>query len=295
MKEIKMSHIQYSLIAVSFLSSDNTLSSQVVYHDINPDKVLNFMGDHLYLNVDETYESEFYFFQYSRNGFYNPYFFGRHREQIAVFGKFYLDKSAALLVGSLYLSGYGFTASSYSPLVLYFGDEIDSLNNFKRQPTIALHSSSSGGEIVRTAGNWYPEEKNKYMGFRLKTDCAQYGWIRCSVLDSGKYLILKDYAIETQCDLPILAGSTVSYVDIDETANTLDASVSSFQKSIYCIINHEDMNAELFIYSIRGEKILTQKLTSEKTAIDFSKYASGIYVVEIRNDDKKFVKKVLVE
>ncbi|MBK9454600.1 MAG: LysM peptidoglycan-binding domain-containing protein [Bacteroidetes bacterium] len=50
-------------------------------------------------------------------------------------------------------------------------------------------------------------------GLQMKK-IQRYGWIRCSVIDSGRTLIIHDYAYELQPNYPIIAGDTVSYVDI---------------------------------------------------------------------------------
>lgn len=54
-------------------------------------------------------------------------------------------------------------------------------------------------------------------------------------------------------------------------------------------------NSQLEIYNSLGEKIRSQKLISEKTEIDLSDEASGIYFVRVRTGREVFTEKIVIE
>ena len=286
----------YSALAGTFIFLNESVDAQVIYTDLDPDFVIE-VGMYAWINMDNDGPLEMVIVNTNYIIDYTP---------IATI------MSQVLLLNNIY-SEYNYFAESRIPFssgilpVLYafenndvIGSGLQFYNNhahWMHRHKLVRHSVYH--TILHTSnwGNWYPDISNHFIGLRFRDNegIDHYGWVRCSVRKNGKELIIKDYAYELQANVPIITGSTESYVPFAETENTYDASVYSFQKSIYCLINHEDINAELFIYSIAGEKLYTQTLTTEKTEIDFSKYAAGIYVVEIMNGENKCIKKVWVE
>lgn len=63
--------------------------------------------------------------------------------------------------------------------------------------------------------------------------------------------------------------------------------------NINCTIDSDNLVLE--VYNALGQKILDQKITSENTSIDLSKYANGIYYLKIIGADKQEVFKLIKE
>ena len=121
-----------------------------------------------------------------------------------------------------------------------------------------------------------------------------YGWIRCDVLDEGRTLVIKDYAYEDEPNNPIVAGDTTHYVSINSLLNTMDATVYSFGKDIY-VLTETFQNTELMIYDISGKQIIRNIMQNKNESISMLNYPSGIYLVTLLNDGKRFDKKVFIE
>ena len=305
--ENKFTSAQYSALVLGILSGKEA-ESQAVYFDINPDIYVEIPEELVFVDLDFNGVDDFLFWNTSYMHYYTYYEQNSRFKQRLFAGPWGTFVNGIVGRYQYYTVGFGLS-------IAFMLDEGEMINNdrtfnqwgpqsmaIRTYDTVEIYSELF--YLTGEGGYWFPPVEDKYLGIKFKAEDEKmhFGWIRCSVIDEheeGLTLIIKDYAYESKPNVPIIAGDTIGdttkFVLEAEEIHELDANIYSFQKTIYCIINHEDMNAELFIYSISGEKIVTQKLTAEKTAIDFSKYAAGIYVVEIRNDDKKFVKKVLVE
>ena len=154
------------------------------------------------------------------------------------------------------------------------------------------------GEWNIGIGNWDDDnmDSTRYLGVRFKDqeNCLHYGWIRCAVVDSIDKLIVKDFAYEAQCNKAIIAGDTISYVNINNLQNSLDASVYSFNKTVFIHIENF-YNVQLIISDITGKKIITKEVKNENDEINMNSYASGFYLVTLLMSEKRFDKKVMIE
>jgi len=65
-------------------------------------------------------------------------------------------------------------------------------------------------------------------------------------------------------------------------------------KGIFTIETIDD-NALIIIYMIDGRMVYNDVLFSNYNKIDISNFGKGIYFVEITNNDKKIIKKIIVE
>lgn len=281
--------------AFLMLQTENT-QGQIVHEDINPDLLLNFEGDALHLEINGFGDYEFLFERFTRDFFYNSYFDGRHKDYIAVFGDLsFSDVFASIGVGSLYFAGYGFTASSYSPIVLNNGEEVSAEMNFNRKANFAVRSYLSAEELVRTAGNWYPEEFNKYMGFRFgdATGCVHYGWLRCSVLDGGNKMIIKDFAYESECDAAILAGNTTTSINNENKSGRNNVIVYYNNCNIYININSNLKPFKMQLYDMLGHSVYNKTTTEDVVNLP-SDIPTGVYLVQIVSGNNRFEQKLVV-
>lgn len=65
--------------------------------------------------------------------------------------------------------------------------------------------------------------------------------------------------------------------------------------STFSILSHEDIiNSWAEIFNIVGKKIYSTKLTSQQQVIN-TEFSSGIYIVKVRNGEKQFIKRIIVQ
>jgi hypothetical protein len=294
----KFSLLQYSISAAAVLNSVAAYS-QVVYTDIDPDVVLDEPDEMFGIDLDDDGLNDFNFFNES---FTTTVFYMDIANVKALFvGAF--DTMQNGIVGSTgFLSGGG-GYTYYRPYALEAGEMVGNSDNFYKDnyQTMAKEIDKFDSPFSNThLGNWYSfygvEISNKYLGFRFTNEefVQRYGWIRCSVIDSGRTLIIHDYAYELQPDYPILAGDTLSYVNINEQENTVEASVYSFNKYIYINLN-KNRDAQLIISDLTGKEILKKELVTDYTTIDMSLFSTGIYLVNLIQQEKAYSKKILIE
>ena len=93
-------------------------------------------------------------------------------------------------------------------------------------------------------------------------------------------------------DSPIVAGDTISYVDVlDE--NKLDAVVYSFDNTIYVKVNEHLNDAQLSVVDITGKEIYSNSLHTISSSFVIDQ-PSGIYIVRIFSNEKSYSKKVYI-
>lgn len=295
--------LQYSkLSAVFILLKSNELSSEVIYTDVDPDIELTDGSSTFYIDLNNDLIQDFHFFvRYaSYGGYYTSgginYIPEHHNYKIRVFtdGISFTGNS---LAGTLF--EYGTTSSiGYKalPYAIAINSLINSSVNFVgwHSQTMAYSTESFG--FTYFGGNWYPEVLDHYLGVRFmdSDENTHYGWIRCDVKDEGRTLVIKDFAYETEPDYPIIAGDTTHYVGINSLENTIEATVYSFSKDIY-ILTETFQNTEVVVYGITGKQIINDILQSKNESISMTNYPSGVYLVTLLNDGKRYDKKVFIE
>jgi hypothetical protein len=268
----------------------------VVYTDVDPDVLLDEAGESWGFDLDADGLNDFNFFNKS---FTTTVWNGAQGEISAIFAGAFDTLVNGLAGYTAYYSGYG-GSTYFRPHALPENMLINQYLNFynANYQTIAMivYEPDFPPTTIRR-GNWYPwygeDITNHFLGFRFTDEEAvqRYGWIRCSVIDSGRTLIIHDYAYELQPDYPILAGDTISYVNINEQENTLNASVHSFGKSIYMHIKDFN-NTQAVIYDVTGKEIFRKELEDTYSTIDMSNYSTGMYLATLKQGDKFYHKKI---
>ena len=154
-------------------------------------------------------------------------------------------------------------------------------------------------------GDWHLQPANwnnllldsiRYLGVRFEDqeNCLHYGWIRCVVMDSVDKLIVKDFAYETQCNQPILAGDTISYVDITASTPTPDFTIYTFESNIYIHKMSKD-KFDVIVNNVNGQAIYEAMIIDNTKNIDMNNQPPGVYVVTIKNNGINYSKKVIIE
>ena len=293
----KFSLLQYSTAAVSLLGVTSA-SSQVVYTDIDPDVVLDEPDEIFGIDLDDDGLNDFNFFNES---FTTTVFYGDLANVKALFvGAF--DTMLNGIAGSTgFLSGGG-GYTYYRPYIIQDGEIIGGAFNFynNNYQTLAMEIDEFSSPFPPTHnGNWYyfygGEVIEKFLGisFTDEDNIKRYGWIRCSVIDSGRTLIIHDYAYELQPDYPIIAGDTVSYVDI-KGQPSLVATVYSFNKAVYINLQIQTPT-QLTIVDLNGQTILAKTLYHQVEIVEMNYFPKGIYLVTLKEGEKLLTAKVAIE
>lgn len=292
----QFSLLQYSAAAVALLGV-TAASSQVIYTDIDPDVVLDEPDEMFGIDLDDDGLNDFNFFNES---FTTTVFYGDLANVKALFvGAF--DTMLNGIVGSTgFLSGGG-GYTYYWPYAMQNGVVIDENLNFfnsNYQSLVALKYKTDV-PFVLPQGNWTSfysgyEHLNEYVAVRFANEegVMRYGWIRCSVIDSGRTLIIHDYAFELQPDKPIIAGDTLSYVDIQEQFY-LYATVYNFNKSVYIYLQNYTPT-QVTIVNIAGQTVLAKTINNQFEVLDTSDFPRGVYLVTLKANDLSLTKKIVI-
>lgn len=295
--------LQYSkLSAVFVLLKSIDAACEIVYTNVEPDVELTDGASSFYVDLDNDLVNDFHFYvryasysgHYTTGGIY--YIPGHHNHKIRVFTDG-IDLTGNSLAGTIF--SYG-TTSSVGYKALPYAIDVDTIINSSIN-FIGWHSqtmayTSESFDLIYYGGNWYPEKLNHYLGVRFKDsdENTHYGWIRCDVKDEGRTLVIKDYAYEAESDYPIVAGDTAHYVGINCIENAINATVYGFGKDIY-ILTENFQNTEVIICNLDGQTVIKNNLQSEKELINMRNYSTGMYLVTLLNDGKRFDKKVFIE
>jgi hypothetical protein len=297
----------YSAAAIYFFTSSAIAEAQVIYVDIEPDTILD--HDFEYFGIDLN-DNGHYDFVFSNRSFYATVDIS---EDLAlkkvIFAGAWDNFSNGIAARYHTPWGFYYSYGMYFPYNFPEGALIsESLSSFIPSQTdnprgffgsgfqrlASIEIRSNGDVNYNGSCYWDGGVYDHYVGFRYLDAESRfhYGWIRCDVYEDERTLVVKDYAYELQPDLPIVAGSTVSYVPVTENENTIDISVYSFNNTI--IINTaESFGNEIGIsvFDITGKIITTQTGTAGKTEIPVT-VPERMYIVEVTSEKNKFVKKI---
>ena len=298
MKQQKFNIKEYSLFASSILLLHPTLDAEVIYTDIDPDVVLQYDDEVAGIDMDNNGSIDFAFLKNVDSWIYvsslSIYSATFTLNQIWV-GPYYYQNEVACAFqtwsGSTILWPYDLPA----------GQLIGNSVSFQNYGYLLMAAklwvmSGSLSELYDEGGAWWPVKEDEYIGvhFTDEDDNYHYGWIRCSVLDSAEVLVIKDYAYETEPDHSIRAGDTISYVGINNMNTAINASIYSFNKSIYI---HTDNihDIQLIICDLTGKQLISKDLQAESEIINMDNYPIGIYLVTLLKDNKRLDKKVMID
>ncbi len=291
----------YSLFSATFILIHQGVDGAVVYTDLEPDLILPGPYDLYPLDMDNSGGFELRFYNFSL-AYYSYANFSYRTRQAIMIDSMEEGVYVAALADWTYYSGI----VKY-PLAIASGELIDDSAPWykKLYPwdnfLMAARTYENSGIDLDTCTNcaWYNESVSetvdRYLGIKFNIgEDVHYGWIRCDVLDEGRTLVIKDYAYEDEPNNPIVAGDTTHYVSINSLLNTMDATVYSFGKDIY-VLTETFQNTELMIYDISGKQIIRNIMQNKNESISMLNYPSGIYLVTLLNDGKRFDKKVFIE
>ncbi|MFI5172353.1 MAG: T9SS type A sorting domain-containing protein [Chitinophagales bacterium] len=288
----KNSNIKYSQFAGVYLLLHTNSNAQVIYTDVDPDLILSESPQGIWLDIDENGISDIGL----QNDSFTTYSFSLQETHTFQFLIAFLYTTENAIAGISDADGTCFPyALSAGELV--GGDSIwqtcfSQFLAFKR-----LHSA--GLTHVGTYENWYneliSETLDHYLGVRFIDEFGNNhnGWIRCDIIDEGRTLIIKDYAYETQDDFPIIAGDTSGFVGLENLQSTINATVYSFNNTIYINFNDFLKGVEIRIYDLNGKIVYADKIKDQFEKIELNE-AKGVYLVELVAGENKFTRKIFI-
>ena len=276
--------LHYASMAACVLSA-KTLAAQAVYTDLDPDVVVEMDPEILNIDMNGDGVLDFAFM----NEIYTIFTFDSepqsYRERIWA-GPKNPDNAVA---GSVRL--YGSAESNYYytyfPFALPNGFLINELLTFQNAGYQRMaFATSNGTHHLLEGGNWYPEINDHYLGVRFldTLGCNHYGWIRCDVMEEGRVLVVKDYAYETKCDTPILAGDTIGdttvIVDI-ETPIIDHFLIWSSGFTIHILTDKMDQPAYCAVVNSTGQLVHEGMIDQIHSEINLNHPSTGIYFVKL--------------
>jgi len=261
-----------ALIAANHQSAD----AQVIYHDIIPDTVLdNYLNNYHYeldMNNDGQVDFELSWRQIiGSNGFYGVIAYGGNN--------------------SIMLTQYG-------------GPYIAALNSCENISAIPpgndVWSTYSTVAMLHTTSGFSPWLNNgadKYVALKLHlADGNHYGWLRVTCNPGNNIadgsMALKDYAYQTIPDSAIVTACANQVKDI-ATPDLFDAYIEDQQLIVR--FNQSPLPSQIFLLNEVGIKLREQSITQSELVTDVSQLAAGIYFVVVEDNEKRQVKKVMIE
>lgn len=196
----------YSAMAGALIFLNENADAQIIYHDIDPDTIIQLGGEIYDLDMDMNGEYNFRFWKGTWYDSFTYYEGTSSAVSIGVAGY----ASSNNIAGDQIWTGFCDSCSStfYLPTVMNKGAVVRPDLDFYNGSVMAFvfdNYYSGGG-----AGDWWPGTEDKYLGVQFENIDGEilYGWIRCSVI--GDYvLIIKDYAYNVIPDAPLLAGCRI--------------------------------------------------------------------------------------
>ena len=307
MGKIQFTLKEYSILSVTFLLLNNNSTAQIIYTDIDPDMILDTYEEEGFVDMDNNGLIDFSF-QRGNTQYVTTTYSGELGETFTrtVIWASFPDSPENEIAGSYNTFSSSFTR--YYPYAINLGDKItidgpDGLS-FQDWPfqRMAYKLKFNSGILIGSGGNWFPEKIDRYLGVHFvdSDDNYHYGWIRCSVIDSGDVLIIKDYAYEMEVDKPIYAGDTINFNGIEEIYLP-GITIYSFESDIYIIADDKYINskevktASVKILDLSGDLIYETTLNEKNTKITFDELPPSLYLVEVTLGNDKMVKKVILQ
>lgn len=297
MKRTKFHIEEYSAFAVCFLLLQTESSAEAVYSDVIPDTLIDFDWETFGIDMNNDGVVDFGFLKRSFSFYLTTY----SSEYIT--SHFSAIFAGPQVFGNLIAGTRKVISPSYGGFTLYYPYALEEETiidvNLEFQSTgdqlLAFRYRGEDSSYLKHGGRWYPEDLDHYLGvyFKDTANCYHYGWIRCDVKNEGRELVIKDYAYETECDHPIVAGDTISYVDVEDE-NKLDAVVYSFENTIYINVSELPEKLEIDIYDLTGRLIYSEIMKDRIFSINLNQ-PTGYYIINLSSDSKKYSKKIFID
>ena len=248
------------MLTILFSLSSIAASSQIFYHDINPDTTIN-AWDAFKLKMDPSLTGS--------NGSVDIWFHPFSPKEVVVDCK---TDAEVLMNGS-------------NPAALSFGDTIGSSGTWQKTSYDTLNK---GGY-----GHWV-NEADKYLGVRFnKNGQWHYGWLRLDIDGTPTFFTVKDWAYQTTADVSILAGQETITTGIQTAKNSNGPVVRVSGKMIFIEGSTSLEGCRIIIFNLVGKKVVETSLNTNKVSLEH--LPAGMYGIVLLNDQKKYFLKAIIQ
>lgn len=286
---------QYSALTGSLLAIAGTSDAQIVYTDVNPDKVLSSVGDTMQLDLDNDGITDYVFrtLQYTNSaGWYraglvpSPYSTSNPNQMVGYAAAPFPNGTIFAYPSAL---AQGATIDDNSPQI-GLQDVIFNQNGNNVFLFPAMLSVYSGNPY----GPWNDGAEH-YAGFKFSPDAGAtfyFGWARCEVTADAKTITIKDYAYESNANTGIAAGAG-DPSGISSANQSVNFSVFSFEGVVNILVNDGSIDGTTIkVTDMIGETVLSKTVSNRLTNINLNSFSKGIYLVTVQRGDEIFTKKV---
>lgn len=251
-------------IIISLLCFSNTLFSEIIYTDIDPDKELyanEGEAPRFQVDLNDDGQVDFYFKHFNMGPSWN------HIEAYTMVGQ----------PGEILVHDGG------EPVALS-KDELIS-NNSGNWHCSATQSSSSA---MFMRESWLGQGE-KYMALRFKINNNwHYAWIRIMVEEDKSGFIIYDYAYETEANKEIHAGETEN----TSVGNNNDFVEMKVINNSILLNSEQNSEIEVNVYNLLGNLVYkANSYTNQKLEL---KLQSGVYFIMIKQKNKVVYKKLIL-
>lgn len=201
--------------------------------------------------------------------------------------------------GIMGLSNTPFSYPYFYPFALNSGEDINSSQTTWLQGN-GYYQTMNWLNCAVPYNQWCDPTTDKYLGLRFDiSGQTHYGWARVSVYNlpgTGDFpnsgWAITGYAYEKTPDTSIKAGDE-GVLGVDENNLSNSVKIVALNKSI-ALFNLPD-STDFKLYSIIGQSVLNGKTDQKTYVIEAETIASGIYIIEIRdNTTNEILKKKIV-
>lgn len=259
----------YSAMALCFAGA-GAANAQVVYTDVNPDKVITTPPDSLNIDFNNDATPEYTIKRFNWN--IDP-------TTPAVLAIPAVNNELMASMGAVlpYVSALAAGTAINAAVTTWVPASSAGMR-------FALASTYSG----QTYGN-FNDGIDHFVGCKFLIGAnTHFGWIRVNCVSGGGSATIKDYAYNATANTALTAGQGMSGID---DAKNIESNIYSFNKNIY--LNFSSVvKGDINVYNSLGELIATDKIDGQKMVLNMSHQPIGIYMVKISSDKGEFVKKI---
>jgi len=253
------------------------VNGQIVYTDVNPDKVVTTVGDSLNIDFDADGINDYTIRRFDWGGV---------ATNSAVIGR-------GDVIGNGGMGTMGTVVPYLSALVL--NDPIGSAGPWQVQDGDPFYMSSTQQNKQCLASTYsggfygnFGDNAEHFVGVMFQPGGGtnyNYGWIRVSdIPNTGSTVTIKDYAYNTVADQQILAGQ----MTVGVAENIMNVGIFAADHKLNINTN---VSGSVNVLNAVGQSVISQQIT-ENTVIDMTGYSAGIYTIQFESNGKFVTRKV---
>lgn len=152
------------------------------------------------------------------------------------------------------------------------------------------------GQNISSTNNWYCTAGSyspipmggtgaTYLGLKFVLNGQfHYGWVNIDINTGGNSFVLWSWAYNSVAGQPIQAGYT-SAAGVNEW--TVSDGIAYVASGMLQLSSAKGDLGEVSIYTIAGQKMYGNRITSTAATIDVSSWAKGVYVLRVGNAVRK--------